>query len=430
MATTLLARFLRYVQIDTQSIEGAATFPSTPGQWDLLRLLESELKELGVPEVHLNEHGYLFATLPATSPKRHIPTVALLAHVDTSPEFSGRAVVPLVHRHWSGEPLHLPDHPACVLDPTDYPELQAALGKDLVTASGTTLLGADDKAGVAILVTLAEYLLAHPEIKHGPVRLCFNPDEEVGRGTEKLDLDELGAQVAYTLDGEGPGEVSWETFSAAGAVVTIDGVATHPGVAKKRGLVNAVHLAGKLLALLPRETCAPETTEKRQGFIHPYHIEGGVSRVTLKFILRDFELTGLAEKTTRLKQLCRAVQASEPRARVNCRVHLQYRNMAAGFKKNRLPVDLAYEAIRAAGATPSAPPIRGGTDGAHLTERGLLTPNLFSGSYNWHGPLEWVAVQDMELAVRVCAALVQVWEKKGAGYKGYGVGRRPHGEAG
>jgi tripeptide aminopeptidase len=424
LTETLLSRFLRYVQIDTRSDAANLSVPSTACQWDLLKLLHRELQALGAQDVTLTDHGYVMATIPATSDKPNTPVVAFMAHVDTAYEYSGRGVKPLVHRKWNGRPLRLPDDPAQVLDPAVHTDLLTAVGKDLVTASGKTLLGADDKSGVAIVMTLAATLLAHPEIKHGKVRVCFNPDEEVGRGVAKLDLDELGASVAYTYDGENAGEVVWETFSADGAVVTVRGVSTHPGWGRKYGMVNAVSLAAKLLVALPREAASPETTDQRQGFIHPNQIEGGVDRVTLHFILRDFEAAGLADKGERLRALCRGLQASEPRARITCRITPQYRNMGFWLKNDMTPVNLALEAVRAVGLEPASPPIRGGTDGARMTELGLPTPNLFTGMHNPHGPLEWVTVQDMELALRTGLELAQLWEQKGQGYKGYKPKRR------
>ncbi len=419
MPDTVLTRFLRYVQIDTESDANSPTAPSTAAQWDLLRLLEQELKDLGAQDVVLTEHGYVMATLPATSRKAGVPTIAFLGHVDTTADFTGQNVKPLVHKKWNGKPIVLPDDPGRVLDPAAIPQLQTAKGKDIVTASGRTLLGADDKAGVAEVMTLAAHLLAHPEIKHGPIRVCFTPDEEIGRGVEHLDLDQLGAQAAYTLDGENPGEVVWETFSADQAIVTIEGIATHPGEAKKQGMLNALHLAAKLLVALPREFTAPETTDDRQGYIHPSHIEGGVERTTIVFILRDHDMPGLEEKGRRLRGLCEGLQLMEPRARIRCDIRAQYRNMGYWLKKDMTPVDLACDAMRAVGLEPRSPATRGGTDGSRLTERGLPTPNLFCGSHNAHGPLEWVAVQDMELAVQACVALAQIWEEKGVGYKGY-----------
>jgi tripeptide aminopeptidase len=325
---TVLSRLLRYVQIDTQSSEASREIPSTPGQWDLLRLLEGEVRALGASDVTLTEHGYVLATVPATSRRRGAPVVGFLAHVDTSPAFSGKNVKPLVHAKWDGRPIRLPDDHRQVLDPAAIPELRGKKGEDIVTASGRTLLGADDKAGVAVVMTLVAELLRRPDINHGPVRVCFNPDEETGRGVEKLDLDEFGADVAYTLDGEDLGSISWETFSADSAYVTIAGVSTHPGDAKKHRMVNAVHLAGKLLAALPREGLSPETTEGREGFIHPGSIEGSAAEVRIDFLLRDFELAGLEDKRRRLRGLCRGLEASEPRARVTCRIKPRYRNMA------------------------------------------------------------------------------------------------------
>jgi tripeptide aminopeptidase len=412
MSDTLLARFLRYVQIDTQSDETSATSPSTPGQRVLLEILERELGEMGAADVKLTRHGYVMATIPATTRKPAVPAIAFLAHVDTAPDCSGKGVKPMVHRAYGGGVVKFPDNPRLVLDPATSPELSAAKGKDLVTASGATLLGADDKAGVAVVMTLAEALLRNSKLKHGLVRICFTPDEEIGRGVEKLDLEMLGAQAAYTLDGGPPGEVSWETFSGDAAEVTIEGVSTHPMEARAKGMINAAHLAGKLLAGLPRERCAPETTQGREGFIHPTRVDGRVEQAVVKFILRDFELAGLAEKRRILQGLCQGLQAAEPRARIRCRLRKQYRNMAYWLRKDMRPVELAREAFAAVGLKPYDHPVRGGTDGSRLTERGLPTPNLFCGEHNAHSLLEWVAVQDMELAVTACTKLAELWEQK------------------
>ncbi len=424
MSDTLLSRFLRYVRVNTQSDASTGMSPSTSGQWVLLRMLESELLEMGATDVALTEHGYVMATIPATSDKHGLPVVAFLGHVDTAPDYTGQNVKPLVHRKWNGKPIALPDDPSQVLDAAQHPELLAARGKDLITASGRTLLGGDDKSGVAIVMSLAAHLLRHPEIPHGPVRVCFNPDEEIGSGVDLLDLDQLSANVAYTLDGEHPGEVVWETFSADTAVVTIEGVSTHPGEAKRYGMVNSLHLGAKLLAALPRENLSPETTEGRQGYIHPARIEGRVERTVIEFILRDYELDGLADKSARLTGLCQGLQASEPRARVTCEIRPGYRNMGYWLKKDMTPVNLAIEAMRSLGLEPSMPAARGGTDGSRLTAAGLPTPNLFAGYHNPHGPLEWTTVQDMELAMRACVALVQLWEQKGVGYKGRPLKKR------
>jgi tripeptide aminopeptidase len=413
---TLLDRFLDYVRIDTQSDEHSDTSPSTPGQWDLLRLLQSELAELGAADVQLTEDGYLLATIPATSAKPGIPTIAFFAHVDTARDFSGRGVKPIVHRDYDGKPIVLPDDPGRVLDPATNEDLAGKKGETIITASGTTLLGADDKAGVAIVMTLAATLLANRTIPHGRIRVCLNPDEEIGRGVEKLDLDALGAEAAYTLDAESPGEIQFESFSADKAVVTIDGVSIHPGDAKDR-MVNAIVLANRLIGALPREGISPETTNGRQGFIHPYEIDGNPARTVVRFILRDFELDGLADKGARVRALCDAIAASEPRARVRCEITPQYRNMRYWLEKDMRPVEFACAACERVGLTTTSDPIRGGTDGSRLTERGLPTPNIFAGMHCVHGPLEWVALDDMERAVAVLVELVQIWERDGAGYR-------------
>lgn len=416
----LLERFLRYVRVDTQSRAGVETIPSSPGQWGLLQMLQAELRGLGAQDVHLSPQGHLMATLPGTDGLKGVPTVGFLAHVDTATEFCATGVRPLVHRAWNGKAIRLPDDPTRVLDPRANPELRAARGHDLVTASGRTLLGGDDKAGVAIIMALAEHLTRHPELRRGPVRVGFLPDEEIGlRGAASLDLDRFGANVAYTLDGKGAGEVVWESFSGDAAVVTIRGVATHPGEAKKHRMVNAVHLAGKLLAALPREFTCPETTEDHQGYLHPLAIEGNAALVKLEFLLRDFDERGLADKRRRLAGLCRGLAATEPRANLRLEVKPSYRNMAETLRKDLRPVELAREAVRAAGLEPVSPPIRGGTDGSCLSQRGLPTPNLSCGEHNAHGPLEWVSVQEMATSLRVCVELVQLWATQGAGYQGY-----------
>jgi tripeptide aminopeptidase len=412
MSDTLLSRFLRYVQIDTQSDETSKTFPSTSGQLVLLEMLKQELSELGAADVQMTRHGYVVASIPANTRKARVPTVAFLAHVDTAPDCSGKNVKPIAHRKYDGRVMKFPDKPGLTLDPATSPELRTAIGKDIVTASGTTLLGSDDKSGVAVIMTLVERLLRETKRKHGLIRVCFTPDEEIGRGVDKLDLRMLGADVAYTLDGGPPGEICWETFSGDAAEVIIDGVTTHTMEAKAKGMVNAAYLAGKLLAALPRERCAPETTDGRDGFIHPIHVEGRTERTVVKFLLRDFELKGLADKGKILRGLCRGLQASEPRARVRCKLRKQYRNMAYWLRKDMRPVELAREAFVTAGLKPYDHVIRGGTDGSRLTELGLPTPNLFCGEHNAHGPLEWVAVQDMESAVTASTHVAELWERK------------------
>jgi tripeptide aminopeptidase len=406
----LLQRFLRYVQIDTRSDSHSETCPSTPGQWDLLRLLETELRALGAADVTLNEHGYVLATIPATSAKPGVPRLAWCGHVDTATNLPG-AAKPIVHRAYDGRPIVLPDDPSQTLTVETTPHLRAAIGHDIVTASGTTLLGADDKAGVAAVMAAARHLLRHPEIPHGPIRLCFNPDEEIGRGMAKLELAELAADVAYTLDSEVPGEIDFETFSADGATLEIHGISSHPGWAKGV-MVNALRLAGQFLAALPREI-APETTGDRDGFIHPTECKGTAESAKIWMILRDFELDGLAAKRACLERIVAGLRAAEPRARIELTFREQYRNMRYWLEKDMRPVEFGREALRRAGLTPVSPAIRGGTDGSNLTARGLPTPNLFVGMHEVHSQREWVSLQDMAKAVATLVHLAQVWAERG-----------------
>jgi tripeptide aminopeptidase len=403
-------RFLRYAQIDTQSAEDSTEVPSTAKQLNLLRLLRDELEGLGARDVTLTDYGCVLATVPATVAD-DAPTVAFLAHVDTSPAFSGTGVKPIVHRDYAGGPIVLPDDPGQVLTSENSPLLAEKVGEDIVTASGTTLLGADDKAGVAIVMALASHLLDNPDVPHGDVRICFTPDEEVGRGVENLTLDDLAASVGYTLDGENAGEAVYESFSADRAVVKITGVSIHPGLATGK-MVNALRLAAKLIDMLPQNTRTPDTTRGREGFIHLYRLEGTTAEADLYFILRDFELDGLAAHGALLRSACATLQAGEPRAKVECTITEQYRNMRYWLEDDMRPVELLIEAIRRAGIEPTTKPIRGGTDGSRLTEMGLPTPNIFTGMQNVHGPLEWVSLQDMARAVQACVNLVQLWAEQ------------------
>ena len=401
-------RLLRYVQIDTQSDETSTSTPSTAIQLDLSRLLRDELTALGIADVILTEYGAVLATIPATEAGKQAPTIAFLAHVDTAPAFHASGVKPIVHRHYNGEPIVLPDDPSQILNPEQIPYLKAKIGDDIITASGTTLLGGDDKAGVAIIMTMAAHLLAHPTVPHGPLRLCFTPDEEIGRGVhERLPAD-LAADFAYTLDGAEQGEFVYESFSADKAVVKVTGVSTHPGTAKGK-MVNALNLAAKILEALPQHTRTPETTDGRQGFINPYKMEGTSAQAEIHFILRDFERDGLQAHGELVQAVCQAVQLGEPRAKIECTITAQYRNMRYWLEKDMRPVDLAQQAIEQAGIQPFTRPIRGGTDGSRLTEQGVPTPNLFTGMQNIHGPLEWISVQDMAKATEVCLNLVQLW---------------------
>ncbi len=405
--SALEARFLRYVQIDTQSDEESASVPSTAKQYDLLRLLERELRDMGVADARITTQGFVIGSIPATAAGA-VPRVAFLAHVDTAPAYSGTGVKPIVHRAYAGGPIALPDDPAQVLRPEDNPYLAQKLGDDIVTASGTTLLGADDKAGVAIIMALAEHLLAHPEIPHGEVRVCFTVDEEIGTGINSLDLADLDVDYAYTLDGAELGELVYETFSADKAVVAVTGVSIHPGSAFGK-LVNALNLAAKIVDALPQHTRTPETTRDREGFVHLYQMRGTAAQAELSFILRDFDRDGLERHGELLRAVCAAVQAGEPRASISCTITPQYRNMRYWLEDDMRPVEVATRAMRSLGIEPFSPPIRGGTDGSKLTERGLLTPNIFTGMQNIHGPLEWVSLQDMAKSVEVCVAIARGW---------------------
>jgi tripeptide aminopeptidase len=403
-------RFTRYVRIDTQSDEASATSPSTRKQYDLLRPLVEELRSIGAQEVRLTDYGAVLATIPATE-ATHVPTIAFLAHVDTAPAFSGTGVKPIVHRHYAGGDIVLPDDPNMVLSPRQFPYLAQKVGDDIITASGTTLLGADDKAGVAIIMTMARHLLQTPNLGHGSIRVCFTPDEEIGRGIHADLPDDLNADVAYTLDGADLGEIVYETFSADRATVHIQGVSTHPGQAKDT-MVNALHLAAKVVATLPHVTLTPETTDGRQGFIHIYQMSGTAAAAELHFVLRDFEPDGLRAHGELLEQVCTVVQATEPRAQITCAITPQYRNMRYWLEKDMRPVELAREAARRVGIEPFSTPTRGGTDGSRLTEMGVPTPNLFTGMQNFHGPLEWVSVQDMARATALCITLAQLWSSE------------------
>jgi tripeptide aminopeptidase len=403
-------RLLRYVVIDTEADESSPTTPSTAKQLDLARMLERELRELGAADVRLTDYGAVIATIPATV-SGDFPTIAFLAHVDTTPAFSGTDVKPIVHRAYDGRDIVLPDAPEVVLSPGALPYLAGKIGDDIVTASGATLLGADDKAGVAIVMTLASHLLATPGIEHGDVRICFTPDEEIGRGVHPALPGDLRADFGYTLDGADLGEIVYETFSADKGTVTIEGVSAHPGQAKDV-LVNALHLAAKVVMTLPHVTLTPETTSEREGFIHLYHMSGTAAAAELHFALRDFEEDALRSHGSVLEQVCAAVQAGEPRSRIFCDITPQYRNMRYWLQDDMRPVEIAREACRQAGVEPFSTPTRGGTDGSRLTELGVPTPNLFTGMQNFHGPMEWVSVQDMARAVEMCVEIAHRWSRQ------------------
>ncbi|MCB1406597.1 MAG: peptidase T [Rhodobacteraceae bacterium] len=397
----LTDRLTRYCAIDSQSDGDSPSSPSTAIQLDMQRLLQAELVEIGAQDVTLTDYGTVLATIPGTAPG---PTVGFLAHVDTAPQFNATGVKPRVIRGYNGGAITFPDAPGLTLSPEEFPYLAEKIGDDIITASGATLLGADDKAGVAIIMAAARHLLANPEIPHPPLRIAFTPDEEIGRGVDARLPRDLGADFAYTFDGGALGEIEYETFSADQATVMIQGVSIHPGTAKDK-LVNAIHLAAKIIQTLPHVTMTPETTEGRDGFIHAVDMTGGASEMRLRFILRDFERDGLEQKGALLRQVCETVAATEPRAFITCTIAPQYRNMRYWLENDMTPVDLARNALRDLGLEPVSVPIRGGTDGSRLTEMGVPCPNLFTGMQNLHGPLEWISVQDMARATEFCLRL-------------------------
>jgi tripeptide aminopeptidase len=407
MLDELEARFVAYARIDTQSDPASKTSPSTTKQFDLLNKLVDELRAIGAQDVTLTAYGAVLATIPATV--RHtVPTVAWLAHVDTAPQFTGNKVKPLVHRDYQGQPIVLPDDPTQVLSPEIFPYLGKKLGETIITTSGTTLLGADDKAGIAIIMEAAHHLLKNPTLPHGKIRVCFTPDEEIGRGVHADLPRDLAADVAYTLDGADRGEIVHETFSADQAKIAIEGVSVHPGWAKDK-LVNATHLMAKIIDTLPHITLTPETTDGRQGFLHIVAAGGSAARCEITVILRDFETPALSVQAALLEKVCAAVQAVEPRAKITCTVEKQYRNMRDWLAKDMRPVELAHAACRRAGVEPFSVPIRGGTDGSRLTEMGVPTPNIFTGMQEIHGPLEWISLHDMAKATRVLVELAGLW---------------------
>ncbi len=396
-------RLLRYAAIDSQSDATSPTSPSSDIQLEMSRLLVSELQQMGAADVQLTDYGVVLATIPGTAAG---PTMGWLAHVDTAPQFNATGVKPVVHRGYNGGDITFADAPELKLSPENAPYLGEKQGEDIITASGTTLLGGDDKAGVAIAMTAARHLLNNLGIARPAIRLAFTPDEEIGRGVDARLPADLGADFAYTFDGGKPGEIEFETFSADGAVVKVTGVSAHPGFAKGK-MVNALHLVSRIVMMLPQATMTPETTDGEDGFIHVLGIAGGSTQAEMTFIIRDFELDGLAAKGDLLRQVCDVVAAAEPRAQISCEITPQYRNMRYWLEKDMTPVELVRAAVADVGLTPVSVPIRGGTDGSRLTEMGVPCPNIFTGMQEIHGPLEWISVQDMALATRVALALAK-----------------------
>lgn len=405
----IIDRFTRYVQFDTQSDASSPTTPSTEKQKELGRQLVKELKELGIEDAAMDEYGYIYATIEANTDK-DVPVICYCSHMDTSPDCSGKNVIPIVHEGYQGNPIQLPNNPEVVIDPKNHPELGKKIGHDVITASGNTLLGADNKAGITAIITAADYLINHPEIKHGKIRILYTVDEEIGRGVDKVDLDKLGADYGYTIDGEKAGSLENETFSADMVTIDIEGIAVHPGFAKDK-LVSALKVASKVVSMLPPDRLSPETTNGRAGFIHPTSISGTIESAQIKFIIRDFQTEGLQEKVDYLQRVLKDVLKLFPGAEARFHVEKQYRNMLEILKDHPQVVDYAEEAIRRTGLKPDLSSIRGGTDGSRLTFMGLPCPNIFAGAYAFHSQQEWTTAQDISKAAETIVCLSQIWEE-------------------
>lgn len=408
---TVEERFLRYVQIDTTADPDSTSFPSSMKQKDLAKLLADELTQMGASDVEMDEWGYVFATIPSNSEKESIPTICLCSHMDTAPDCSGTNVKPIVHRKWDGSPIVLPDDSEQVITVERHAYLKEKIGDDIITASGLTLLGADDKAGVAIIMDFAHFLLTNPQIKHGNVRILFTPDEEVGRGVEKLDMSKLKADYGYTLDSGELGAIEDESFSADAMTFHIVGISAHPGYAKGK-MVHAMKVAAAFIDALPKDAWCPEATSGREGFVHPTSINGGLEEATVSFIIRDHETSKLAEYEARLEEILKSTIEQFPGATYTCEVIEQYRNMKEIIRNVPFVTDYAIEAMTRAGVTPRPTIIRGGTDGSRLSFMGLPCPNLFTGEMAIHSRHEYVSVQDMQKAVATLAELLQIWEEK------------------
>lgn len=406
----MVERFTRYAAIDTQSAENSEEYPSTAKQLDLSRLLVAELQEMGLKDAELTSHGYVFATLPGNT-GREVPVIGFIAHVDTSPEVTGANVRPVIHRNYKGESLVLPKDPGQVIRPEDNPALADCIGHDIVTTDGTTLLGADNKAGVAEIMTAMDYLVQHPEIVHGTIRIAFTVDEEVGTGTKYFDIEQFGAKYAYTIDGGTAAEIEDETFCADSVTITLKGINMHPGYAKGK-MLNSQRIAAEFITFLPQHTLSPETTEGREGYMHLHGINGSVEETVLKYLIRDFTVEGLEEKEALLQKILEILQLRYPRLQYEFKVDESYRNMKYVLDKYPLVTEYAMEAVRRTGLSPKQGLIRGGTDGARLSYMGVPTPNIFTGGHNFHSKKEWISVQDMEKAVETIIHLAVLWEEK------------------
>lgn len=404
-------KFVRYVQIDTTADPNSTSFPSSEKQKNLARLLVNELLEIGVTDAEMDEWGYVYATIPSSSSKKNIPTICFCAHMDTAPDCSGTNVKPIIHRNYSGEPIVLPDDATQIITTEKHSYLKSKVGDDIITASGLTLLGADDKAGIAIIMDFAQYMVNHPNVKHGDIRILFTPDEEVGRGVEHLDMEKLNADYGYTLDGGTLGSIEDESFSADGVSITIHGKSAHPGYAKGK-MVNAIKVASEIIASLPKNEWSPETTEKREGFVHPTSIKGELETTTLNLIVRDHNTSKLTDHETRLQNIVNEVLANYPDLETTFEVKEQYRNMKEVLNTVPFVTDYAIEAMKRIGIESEATIIRGGTDGSKLSFMGLPCPNIFTGEMAIHSRHEYVSVQDMEKAVATCIELIQIWEER------------------
>jgi tripeptide aminopeptidase len=408
---SIASRFMRYVQIDTQSDPQSGTHPSTEKQKDLSKILVEELKQIGITDAEMDTNGYVYATIPSNSDKKNVPIICFCSHVDTAPDCSGTNVKPILHKNYDGEDIVLPDDKTQVLSTVNHPYLKEHIGADVITASGNTLLGADDKSGVAAIMQAAEYLMKNSSIKHGEIKILFTPDEEIGQGTAKLDMQKLGAQFGYTLDGGEAGSLEDETFSADGATIVINGVIAHPGYAKNK-LVNALKIGGEILHALPTSEWAPEATEQKEGFVHPVRFEGIAERAILEFIIRDFDDEKLKKHGERLKKIAENVVSHYLNASMEFSIHEQYRNMKKILDKNPQVTAYAAEAINRAGLDVTTESIRGGTDGSRLSYMGLPCPNLFTGMQGIHSKQEWIGVNDMAKASETIVHLCMIWEEK------------------
>ena len=409
-AHTVTERFLRYVTIDTQSDPDSPASPSTEKQKDLGRVLVTELQAIGITDAHLDDYGYVYGTIPANTDKK-VPVICFCSHMDTSPDVTGKDVKPQVVKNYRGGDISLVGDTTQVIRFAEHPALKNQIGNDIITTDGTTLLGADNKAGVAEIMDAAHFFINNPDVKHGTIKILFTPDEEIGRGVDNVDIKKLGADFGYTMDGESAGSVEDETFSADGATITITGVSAHPGYAKGK-MEHAIKIAAAIVERLPKEGCSPETTSGKQGFLHPVAIEGALEQATLAFIVRDFTEEGLKEKEVLLEDIVKDVMKDYPRSTYKFEVREQYRNMKQVIDRHPHILEYAIEAIRRAGLRPMRTAIRGGTDGSRLSFMGLPCPNIFAGEHAFHSRLEWVSRQDMEKAVQTIVHLAMIWEEK------------------